>query len=85
MTYKELAEFIDHGMRMSHIYQPVMLIELLSNRGVLKDSDVAKALLSHDQSQIEYYTTITNNMVGRVLRNRSIVSRDRRTKEYTPI
>ena len=83
MTYEELAQFIDHEMRMSHIYQPVMIIELLSNQGVLKDTDVAKALLSRDQSQIEYYTTITNNMVGRVLRNRSVVSRDRKTREFT--
>ena len=83
MTYKELKQFIDHDMRMSHIYQPVMIIELLSNKGVLKDSDIAKALLSHDDSQIEYYTAITNSMVGRVLRNRSLVSRDRQTKEFT--
>ena len=82
MTYKELADFIDNGMQMSHIYQPVMLIELLSNGGILKDKDIAKALLAHDQSQIEYYTTITNNMVGRVLRNRSVVSRDRTTREF---
>jgi ATP adenylyltransferase len=83
MMYDKLVDFIDSGMRMSHIYQPVMLIELLSNRGVLKDNDIAKALLSHDQSQIEYYTHITNNMVGRVLRNRSIVSRNKKTREFT--
>ena len=83
MTYTDLAKFIDHGMRMSHIYQPVMIMELLLNRGVLKDSDIAKTLLSYDQSQIEYYTTIVNNMVGRVLLNRSVVSRDRKTRVFT--
>ena len=82
MTYEQLADFIDNRMRMSHIYQPIMLIELLSNGGVLKDEDIAKALLAHDQSQIEYYTAITNSMVGRVLRNRSVVLRDRNTLEY---
>jgi ATP adenylyltransferase len=80
MTYDELADFIENKMRLSHIYQPVMLIELLSNGGILKDSEIAKALLAYDKSQIEYYTSITNNMVGRVLRNRFVVTRDRKTK-----
>ena len=83
MTYEQLAEFIDHGMRMSHIYQPVMLIELLESGGKLRDDAIARKLLAHDQSQIEYYTRTTNNMVGRVLRNRGIVERDRTTKEYS--
>jgi ATP adenylyltransferase len=39
-------------------------------------SGIAKALLAHDESQIEYYTAITNNMVGRVLRNRGLVEKD---------
>jgi len=83
MTYLQLADFIDNGMRMSHIYQPVMLIALLERGGKMKDSEVAKALLAQDQSQIEYYTTITNNMVGKVLRNREVVTRERSTREYT--
>ena len=32
-TYRELQDFISNKMRMSHIYQPVMLMELLSNNG----------------------------------------------------
>lgn len=82
MKYKELAQFIKKKMRMQHIYQPVLLIKLLENNGRCHQSDIAKALLSYDKSQIEYYTTITNNMVGKVLRNREIISRDKITKEY---
>ena len=85
MKFKELAEFIDSGMRMSHIYQPVMLVELLENGGRLKDSEIAKALLARDESQIGYYTTITNNMVGTVLRNRGVVERNRKTREFSLI
>jgi ATP adenylyltransferase len=33
MNYDELVEFIEEKMRMSHIYQPVMLITLLSRGG----------------------------------------------------
>jgi hypothetical protein len=47
MTYEELVDYIDK-MRMSHIYQPVMLMELLSNNGTLKDSEIAKGILVHD-------------------------------------
>jgi diadenosine tetraphosphate (Ap4A) HIT family hydrolase/5-methylcytosine-specific restriction endonuclease McrA len=53
---------------MSHIYQPVMLMELLGHNGKASVRDIAKALLIHDESQIEYYEEITKNMVGRVLR-----------------
>ncbi len=35
MTYLELKKFITQDMSMAHIYQPVMLIELLKNKGCL--------------------------------------------------
>ena len=54
-------------MRMSHIYQPVMLMELLRKGGEASVSEIAKALLAQDLSQIEYYEQITKNMVGDVL------------------
>jgi len=65
--YQELAIFIQSRMKMSHIYQPVMLRELLRNGGTACVRDIAKALLAHDQSQIEYYEQITKRMVGDVL------------------
>ncbi len=83
MNYEELLEFIEKKMRMSHIYQPVLLMALLKNKGKCHERDIAEALLSYDKSQIEYYTSITNNMVGKVLRNHNIVTRDRKTKEYS--
>lgn len=52
---------------MSHIYQPVMLIEILKQGGNASVSDIAKALLGYDTSQAEYYEQITKNMVGKVL------------------
>lgn len=63
-------------MRMSHIYQPVMLITLLEHKGRCHQQDIAKAILVNDSSQIEYYENITNNMVGKVLRNHKIVDKD---------
>ena len=59
---------------MSHIYQPVMLRELLRNGGTASVTDVARSLLAHDQSQIEYYEQITKRMVGDVLTNKNQIT-----------
>lgn len=76
-TFSHLENFIRHEMRMSHIYQPVMLAELLMRNGNASAREVATALLTHDASQIEYYEQITKNMVGKVLtRNRGITTRE---------
>ena len=73
MKYLELYDFIKNRMRMSHIYQPVMIMTLLKNKGKCSAEKIARMLLSFDQSQIEYYINVTKNMVGRVLTNHSIV------------
>lgn len=73
LTPEELARYITEAMRMSHVYQPVMLRVLLENDGEASITDIAKALLSHDRSQVEYYELRTKNMVGRVLTQNSIV------------
>src|SRR5258708_18141260 len=76
MNFDELLQFVERDMRMAHVYQPVMLRELLSRNGRASVADIARALLNEDRSQIEYYSEITKNMVGRVLPNRTIVKRD---------
>ena len=68
-------------MRMSHVYQPVMLRLLLGKNGRASVQDVARALLNEDRSQLEYYSEITKNMVGRVLANRGVVKREGRDYE----
>jgi diadenosine tetraphosphate (Ap4A) HIT family hydrolase/5-methylcytosine-specific restriction endonuclease McrA len=76
MRFKDLLQFIEQDMRMSHVYQPVMLRALLDRGGRASIQDIARALLDEDRSQLEYYSEITKNMVGRVLTNRAIVMRD---------
>lgn len=73
LTFESLAEFVEHGMRMSHVYQPVMLRTLLENGGQASVEAIAKALLSYDRSQVEYYELRTKNMVGKVLAQNGIV------------
>jgi ATP adenylyltransferase len=75
MTFEELSTFIQSRMRMSHIYQPVMLMTLLERGGESSAEDIAKSILLHDESQVEYYENVTKNMVGRVLASHGIVER----------
>ncbi len=60
-TFQSLVRFIEHEMRMSHIYQPVMLRELLASGGRASTRQIARALLAEDRSQIEYYEQITKS------------------------
>ena len=65
-------------MLMSIIYQPVMLFTLLESNGACHQEEIAKAILAHDPSQTDYYNKITINMVGKVLRTRGIVEKDKK-------
>lgn len=73
LTSSDLETFIRQKMRMSHIYQPVMLRVLLAQGGQASIEDIAKALLGHDRSQVEYYEVRTRTMVGRILTQNGIV------------
>jgi ATP adenylyltransferase len=76
MTYDQLVDFVQNRMRMSHVYQPVMLAALLAHGGKCSTEEIARAILAHDESQVEYYESVTNNMVGRVLRSHGIVEKE---------
>ena len=77
MTYQQLHTFLTNQIRMSHIYQPVMLKRIFLNDGSASVNEIAKDLLSYDQSQIEYYEDRAKNMVGKVLtNNRNITLKD---------
>ena len=72
LSYAQLESYIREQMRMSHIYQPVMLRVLLEQGGTASIEDIAKALLSYDRSQVEYYEIRTKNMVRKVLTQNGI-------------
>jgi len=60
-----LLDFVQHQMRMSHIYQPVMIKALLSNGGRMTTREIAREILIYDISQIEYYENVVNNIKKR--------------------
>jgi diadenosine tetraphosphate (Ap4A) HIT family hydrolase len=71
-------------MRMSHIYQPVMIRELLTHGGKASIRKIAAAFLARDASQLEYYEQITKDMPGKVLSKHGIVQRDGDEYRLTP-
>jgi len=72
-----LKDFITEKMRMSHIYQPVMIKALLLRNGKASKTEIAEEILQYDPSQVEYYESIVNNMVGKVLRNHDVVRKEK--------
>ena len=63
-------------MRMSQVYQPVMLMELLRGQGKASVRQIAQAILNKDPTQIDYFSEVVKNMVGKVLtKNRSITEK----------
>jgi ATP adenylyltransferase len=74
MIYEQLIGFVGQRMRMSHVYQPVMLLTLLQHGGKCSDTAIAKAISVHDPTEIEYYEAIARNMLGRVLTRHGVVN-----------
>ena len=64
-------------MTMSHVYQPVMLSEILkSNLGSASVEQIARAILDRDPTQVEYYSEVVKKMPGTVLtKNRGITEK----------
>ncbi|MCP9835457.1 MULTISPECIES: hypothetical protein [unclassified Cyanobium] len=73
-TYQRLREYIAKQMRMSHIDQPLMLMELLGRSSPAPAQDVARRILGEDVTQIEYYTERVKRMVGKVLTRNGITA-----------
>ena len=73
--FTDLLDFIQNQMRMSHIYQPVMLMALIKNHGQASVRKIATQFAQRDEALIEYYSKITKEMPGRVLgKNHGIVT-----------
>ena len=85
-AFEQLQAFIQTRMRMSHIYQPLLLKLLLQKGGRSPIRDIAAAILAEDQSQLEYYEDeeITKRMPVRVLKNHGVVESDGKEVRLSP-
>lgn len=74
-TFDRLQTFIDTGMSMSHIYQPVIVAYLLEHQGEASAEDLAEAILLHDDSQLRYYRGIVMDKPKSVLTNHGVIKK----------
>ena len=77
MGKDRLKSFLINKMSMSHIYQPVIIKELLLNNNKNPIKSLAKKLLEYDDTQIEYYEYIIKRYPKSTLKNHSIINSDR--------
>lgn len=76
MTYKELKDFIEHKMRMSHIYQPLLIRTLVDLGGFATVRHLAMTFLGNDESQIQYYERRLKEMPVKVLSKHNVIVKE---------
>ena len=76
-SFSELKTYLasKSGMRMSHVYKPVMLLAVLRRGGKATKEEIAKDFILRDQSQIDFYRkTIVHQMPGKRLERDGLLS-----------
>ncbi|MBL7013754.1 MAG: HIT domain-containing protein [Candidatus Marinimicrobia bacterium] len=73
MTFKDLYYFIENKMRMSHIYQPLLIKTLVDAGGAATVRQLAQQFVLEDESQLQYYESTIKKMPVKVLKNHGIL------------
>jgi hypothetical protein len=76
MNYNELKEFIVERMRLSHIYQPLLIKTLVELGGSATIRQLAITFLQNDESQLLYYEKRLKEMPIKVLSKHNVIRRD---------
>ena len=74
MKFEELKLFILEKIKLSHLYQPVLIKELIENGGKATIRQLAIAFLKNDESQIQYYEKRIREMPVKILSKHGIVN-----------
>jgi ATP adenylyltransferase len=73
MNYRDLKDFLLNKMSMSHIYQPLVIKQLLSHNGEVSIPEIAREFLAYDQAQVSYYVSIVKRWPKITLRKHGII------------
>ncbi len=76
MDYETLREFLSSKMRLSHIYQPLLIKSLVEAGGTATIRQLATIFLSQDESQLLYYENRLKEMPIRVLSKHDVITKD---------
>lgn len=85
MTKEELLEFIgdDKKMRMSHIYQPLLIKLLVEAGGISTVRQLAIEFLTEDEPYVKYYEDIIKRYPHQTLSKKGIISSDEKKRVFT--
>ena len=75
MTFDQLIDFLTNKMKMSHIYQPLLVRSLVDAGGSATLRQLATYFLSQDESQLLYYEKRIKEMPIKVLAKHGIVDK----------
>ena len=73
MKAEDLLSFLEEQMRMSHVYQPLLIRSLLDAGGQATARQVATDFAKEDEAQVRYYEERIKQMPLRVLRKHGVV------------
>jgi len=73
MDFKKLKNYLENKMRMSHIYQPIMIKTLLESNNKATVDKIARKFNAKDESNIEIFRITTKKMPGRILKKNNVV------------
>jgi len=76
LTYHELVDFLTTKMRMSHVYQPLLIRALVDAGGIATIQQLARAFLVQDEGELLLYERRIKTMPLPVLKNRGVVESD---------
>jgi diadenosine tetraphosphate (Ap4A) HIT family hydrolase len=76
MTFDQLIDFLTTKMKMSHIYQPLLVRSLVDAGGSATLRQLATYFLSQDESQLLYYEKRIKEMPLKILAKHGIVDKD---------
>lgn len=74
MTLLELTNFIDKKMKMTGVYQPVIVRELLQHGGECTKEQLARAISFYDPSVLDYYKRVLMRWPKATLTKHGVVS-----------
>ena len=85
LDYAALESFIRKQMKMTHIYQPLMIRTILeSDSGSATVDDIARVFVGQDRSYLEYYKKIVKRWPHDTLvRKRKVAQYDRKSRLYS--
>jgi ATP adenylyltransferase len=76
MNAEQLLNFVTTEMRMSHVYQPLLIRSLLDAGGKASLRQVATDFVSEDEAQLRYYEQRIKAMPLKVLKNHGVCGYD---------